>query len=52
MEKEKGWRVSNYIIESYFRWFDLWIGLYWDQEKRVLYVGYFPTLGFKLYKKG
>lgn len=26
-------------------WYDLWVGAYWDREKRRLYVFLFPTLG-------
>lgn len=29
-----------------FAWYDLWVGVYWDQKKRVLHVCPFPTLLF------
>ena len=35
-------------VRPYFKWFDFWIGWYWDRENRALYIGYFPMLGIKL----
>lgn len=31
-----------------FAWYDLWVGAYWDREKRTLYVLPLPTVGFKI----
>lgn len=35
-------------VEPYFRWFDLWIGLYISTENRSIYVGLLPTMGLKI----
>lgn len=31
-----------------FKWFDLWIGAYWDATRRVLYLCPLPCLCFRL----
>lgn len=30
-----------------FKWYDLWVGAYWDQKNRTLYVCPLPTLVLK-----
>ena len=35
-------------VKPYFLWYDFWVGFYWDQEKKRLYVGYFPMLGIRI----
>lgn len=35
-------------IRPYFRWFDLWVGVYVDQTNHAVYVGYLPTLGMRI----
>lgn len=37
------WRFS-----LYFRWYDLWVGLYFDRKNQALYIGYLPMLGIKV----
>jgi hypothetical protein len=34
-------------ITPYFKWFDFWVGLFYDAKKRILYFGFFPMLGIK-----
>lgn len=33
-------------IKPIFAWYDLWIGAFYDQKKRRLYVFPFPMIGF------
>lgn len=33
---------------AFFRWYDLWVGAYWDRVNRDLYVCPLPMLGVKL----
>lgn len=35
-------------VELMFRWYDLWIGAYWNRESRVLYILPLPMLGVKV----
>lgn len=35
-------------LQPMFAWYDLWIGFFWDQRKRVLYVFPIPCFGFKI----
>jgi hypothetical protein len=35
-------------IKPFFRWYDLWIGMYWDRYARVLYVCPLPMLGIAI----
>jgi len=32
-------------VKPFFRWYDLWIGAYWDRRSRVLYVCPLPMIG-------
>ena len=27
-----------------FKWYDLWVGAFWDRDKRLLYVCPLPTI--------
>lgn len=33
-------------VKFLFAWYDLWIGAYWDRDKRALYVLPIPCVGF------
>ena len=35
-------------ITPFFRWYDLWIGAFWDTKNRVLYICPLPTIGLKI----
>jgi hypothetical protein len=40
-------------VNFFWRWYDLWVGFYWDAANRTLYCCPLPTLGFKLqFNKG
>lgn len=32
-------------IKPLFAWYDLWVGVFWDQHKRKLYVLPLPCIG-------
>ena len=36
------------MITCFFAWYDFWVGLFWDQKKRVLYFLPIPCFGFKI----
>lgn len=35
-------------IKFIFAWYDLWIGIFYDYKKQILYVFPIPMLGFKI----
>ncbi len=40
--------MQRFSVRPFFRWYDLWIGAYWDRENRVLYVCPVPMFGLKI----
>jgi hypothetical protein len=40
--------VQRFAVSAFFRWYDLWIGAYWDREAKVLYVCPVPMFGLKI----
>lgn len=35
-------------ITPFFKWFDFWVGLYYDQKNRTLYICPIPMFGVKV----
>lgn len=35
-------------VKPFFRWYDLWIGAYYDRNEKVLYVCPLPMLGVRI----
>jgi len=35
-------------LRIFFAWYDLWVGAYWDRDKRALYVCPIPTVVIRL----
>jgi hypothetical protein len=35
-------------ITPFFRWYDFWIGFYWDRHARALYICPLPMFGVKV----
>ena len=40
---------ARWRIEPVIAWYDLWIGVYIDREKRIVYVLPLPCIGFRFY---
>ena len=38
-------------ISVSFKWYDLWIGGYWDQNNRILYICPLPTCVIEIHFK-
>lgn len=32
-------------VRPIFAWYDMWVGAYWDRDRRRLYVLPFPMIG-------
>lgn len=35
-------------VKPFFRWFDLWVGVFVDTEKKAVYICPVPMLGVKI----
>lgn len=35
-------------IKVIFKWYDFWVGLFWDKKKRILYLFPIPMLGIEI----
>jgi hypothetical protein len=35
-------------IKPYFKWFDFWVGWFYDTNKKILYIGLLPMIGIKI----
>jgi hypothetical protein len=40
--------VQRFSVRPFFRWFDIWIGAYWDRENWTLYICPVPMFGLKI----
>ena len=38
----------TFRVTPMFAWFDLWVGAFWDQKKRALYLFPLPMLGVRV----
>lgn len=41
-------RVKTVRVRPYFKWFNSWIGLYYDVKERAIYIGIVPMIGIKV----
>lgn len=39
------------MFSLHLLWFDVWIGAYWDRDKKILYLNPFPCVVFKIQTK-
>lgn len=44
-------QIRKVEIKFEFKWYDLWIGGYWDKKNRVFYICLLPTLVLSFRKK-
>ena len=36
--------LFDYTVELKFIWFDLWIGIYYDRKKKIIYINSLPCI--------
>jgi len=36
-------------IKTYIRWYDMWVGAYWDRKQHTLYICLLPTWVIELH---
>jgi hypothetical protein len=41
-------RRARFKIVPMFAWYDCWLGMFWDNKQKLLYVFPVPMLGFKV----
>ncbi len=42
---------ARWRARLFFRWYDLWVGAYYDPKGKALYVCPVPTLGLKIWRE-
>ena len=45
---DNGRQATTMTIHFIAKWYDMWIGMYWDGNKKRLYILPIPCLGFYL----
>ena len=48
MTPRPGAKRKRPTINLIWRWYDLWVGAYWDAPRKTLYLFPVPTLGLKI----
>jgi hypothetical protein len=38
----------RFFIKLFFRWYDIWIGFYYDKDLRIIYFCPIPMFGVKI----
>lgn len=41
--------IFRWKIRPFFKWFDFWIGIYFDREGRAIYICLIPMFGIKVW---
>lgn len=48
MADGSGFFAERKRITPIFAWYDMWVGFFWDEERRILYFFPIPMFGFKI----